>query len=115
VRLYNIDDLVAVADSNAELRKKEAAAAERIIGPKAAEIHAKFAMNGLASAFRDIRSEAEELRRRRLEDAMAGREVSDEDRRLIDSLTRSVVNSVLHRTISRLRDESVRQGLGQRT
>jgi len=106
IHLYNIDDLKAVVESSTELRKKEAEKAERIINSKVKEIMEKFNSQDVMPTFLYIRSKAEEIRKQGLDETIDKLHISDEDKAVIESLTESIVNKILHHTMIKLREYS---------
>ena len=104
VYLYDIDDLGAVVSASRGERAREAEKAEAIV---AAELDSFLRwMDGLdlVPAIKDIRASIEHLREAelgRLGGWLAGLEPAERAR--IESLTRALVNKVLHRILSGLR------------
>jgi glutamyl-tRNA reductase len=107
VYLYDIDDLGSVAARSMAEREREAIRAEEIV-----ELETDSFMrwlNGLevVPAIKQIRSSIEELRLEELQRNyrwMA--ELDTADRARIESMTRGLVNKLLHRVLSAIREDS---------
>ena len=105
VYLYDIDDLGAVALESREEREREAQKAETIVELEL-DTFMKW-LDGLilVPAIKDIRSSIERLRDvelKRHRAWLAGLKPAERER--IESLTRGLVNKLLHRVLSGLRD-----------
>ena len=106
IHLYNIDDLKAVVESSTELRKKEGEKAEKIINSKAKEIIEYLNSQDILPTILFIRSKAEEIRKQGIDETINKLHVSDDDKAVIESLTESIVNKILHHTMIKLREYS---------
>jgi len=105
VYLYDIDDLGRMALQSHEEREREAARAEPLIELEVDSFMRWLEGLELVPAIKDIRSSIEQLRADELERHrvwLAGLE--PEERARIESMTRSLVNKLLHRVLSGLRD-----------
>ena len=97
VRLFNIDDLSAIAEENRERRQSAVIEVEEIVEGELTRFMAWWDTLETAPVVRDLRQQAEEIRRREMAKAMQRLpHLDDEDLRVIDSLTQSIVNSLLH-------------------
>ncbi|HJU11678.1 MAG TPA: glutamyl-tRNA reductase [Candidatus Binataceae bacterium] len=104
VYLYDIDDLGKVALESREERELEALRAEPLVELEVDSFMRWLDGLELVPAIKDIRSSIEELRTGELARHrawLAGLEPAERDR--IESLTRSLVNKLLHRVLSGLR------------
>ncbi len=109
VYVYDIDDLEGIVELNKEDRKKEVAKAEAII---------EEGVNGFCQWQRGLeavptilalRDQAEDVRQREVAKTLAlMKNPSEEDRKLLDVLTASIVNKILHHPISMLKHQEER-------
>ena len=96
VSLYNIDDLNAVVDSNKRERLKEARRAERIIESETRELTSRFRYLSYQPVLSRLKTKAEAIRLREMKRALTKLpDMSPEDRRVIDNLTRMIVRKLL--------------------
>ena len=107
VQLFNIDDLSAIAEENRERRQSAVMEVEEIVENELARFMGWWDTLGTAPVVRDLRQQAEEIRTRELAKAMQRLPHLDaDDRRVIDSLTQSIVNSLLHDPTSFIRQQA---------
>jgi glutamyl-tRNA reductase len=112
VYLYDVDDLGRVAEANAEERRREKVRAEAIVLEEAQRFDGWLAALAAVPTIRDLRARAERIRSQELERAVARLQSSDAPREVLESLTRGIVNKLLHAPIARLRaHEDREQGL----
>lgn len=96
VRLYNIDDLEAVVDSNMEVRKQEAALAERIVEEEVESLVNKFRYLSFRPVMALLTDKADRVRRREVKRAMAKLpDLSPEERRVVENMSRMIVRKLL--------------------
>ena len=101
VRLFNIDDLSAIAEENLERRKRAAVDAEEIVEQELSRFMTWWETLETAPIVRNLRQQAEDIRRRELARAMRRLPHLDPgDREVVDALTQSIVNSLLHEPTS---------------
>jgi glutamyl-tRNA reductase len=105
VYLYDIDDLGAVATRSREDREREALKAEAIVEVEADAFMRWLGGLELVPVIKDIRSSIEQLR----DDEMERNQgwlaaIAPDDRARVEALTRGLVNKLLHRVLSTLRD-----------
>jgi glutamyl-tRNA reductase len=95
--LYNIDDLESVVEASLSSRRREAVKAEAVVAEEAERFRAWQASLDVVPAIASLRAWAEEVRRSELAKAQ-GRlgELSDAERRAVDSVTAQIVNKLLH-------------------
>lgn len=97
VRLFNIDDLSAIAEENLAERKRAAAAAESIISEEVGAFLRWWDSLDALPTVRAIRQNAEGIRRREVAKALDMlSDASPQNRRVVEALTRSIVNKILH-------------------
>jgi glutamyl-tRNA reductase len=112
VYLYDVDDLGRAAEANAEERRRERVRAEAIVLEEAQRFDGWLAALAAVPTIRDLRSRAERIRQGELERAFARLEGSETPREVLDALSRSIVNKLLHAPMTRLRGQEDReQGL----
>lgn len=117
--LYDIDDLRDVAEHNSAEREAAVGAAEKIIGPAVLEYTSWLSTRHVVPVIRESRSEAERVRQHELSRFLKRLDLSEEERRVVEQLSRSLVNKLLHGPIadlkaaaqSPLEDERVRRRL----
>jgi glutamyl-tRNA reductase len=105
VYLYDIDDLGKVALESRDEREREALRAEAIVELEVDSFMRWLERLELVPAIKDIRSSIEQLRADELERHrvwLAG--LAPGERARIELITRSLVNKLLHRVLSGLRD-----------
>ena len=107
VQLFNIDDLSAIADENRERRQSAVIEVEEIVEDELARFMAWWDTLDAAPVVRDLRQQAEEIRTRELAKALQRLSHLDaDDRHVIDSLTQSIVNSLLHDPTSFIKQQA---------
>ncbi len=110
VRLFDIDDLQAAAETNRLARQQEVAAVEEIVEFELDRFETWYGGLRATPTIARLRSQAEAARKRELERTLARLgHLSEADRRRIDAMTKALVKRILHEPVTRLRD-----GAGQR-
>jgi glutamyl-tRNA reductase len=107
VSLFNIDDLSAIAAENLKGRQAAAEDAEVIVDQEVGRFMSWMDTLEAAPVIREMRLQADEVRRRELERAL--REIkglSEADVAKLDAMTRSIVNRLLHGPTTTLRDQA---------
>jgi glutamyl-tRNA reductase len=105
VYLYDIDDLGAVVQESIGDREREAEKAESIVDLEVESFMKWLDGLDLVPAIKDIRSSVEQLRELELERHRAWlASLAPGERERIESMTRGLVNKLLHRILSGLRD-----------
>lgn len=104
VFLYSIDDLQHIVTANFERRKAEVPRAEEIIEEEVAGFWRWYCGLQAVPLIKELRGQAEEMRRQELERALSQLDhLSAADRERIDQLTRQILQKLLHRPTARLR------------
>jgi glutamyl-tRNA reductase len=105
VALYDIDALESVAARNRSVRDGEAVAGEEIVVARAAEFQRWLTALDVVPAITGLRALAEVIRREEL-DRVSGRfeSLTPRDRAVVEQLTRSIVNKLLHEPTVRMKD-----------
>lgn len=107
IRVFSIDDLRGVAEENRRRREAEAREAERIVEDELELLLRSLKRMVADPLLAEIRSRMEELRRRELEKAVKMMENSDADR-VMDDLTRSIVDKIFHDVAISIREAAER-------
>ena len=103
--LYDIDDLEAVVAESLGARRREAALAERIVAHEAEQFRSWQASLDVVPAIASLRARAEEIRRRELAKAESRLgDLSDAERRAVESVTAQIVNKLLHLPTIRMKE-----------
>ena len=104
VFLYDIDDMQKVVESNMRVRQAEAEEAERIISEEVARMMQRLQQRGAAPLIVSLQQQLEATRLAELERARARlATLTPEQRELVDTITRGILNKVAHGPISELR------------
>ncbi len=106
---YDLDDLGAVASKNADERAREAERGMAIVVEEQQRFDGWFAALRAVPTIRHLRDRAESIRTRELEKALGRLELGDKEQIVVDSLTKAIVNKILHAPISRLKREAERE------
>jgi len=106
---YDIDDLVGVANENAEERRRELVRAEAIVTEEQQRFDGWFAALRAVPTIKHLRARAEEIRTAELNRVMSRLELDEAARDGVDALTRGIVNKLLHTPLRRLREEAERE------
>jgi glutamyl-tRNA reductase len=97
VYLYDMDDLQAVARSNIETRKKELGKAEAIVAEEVKRFFLWLEGLQVVPTIVSLRHCVEEIREQELEKALAALpSLSEDQREVIASMSRAIVNKILH-------------------
>ena len=97
VRLFNIEDLSAIAEENMAERRRSAEDAEVIIDEEVVRFMKWWDSLDVLPTIRAIRRNAENIRERELAKALGMLDdMTPEDRQVVETLTRSIVNKILH-------------------
>jgi glutamyl-tRNA reductase len=113
VSLYNIDDLKSVVSKNMNKRRKEVVRVEAIIAHELAEWQAWLAAREAVPLLTSFRAQLDAIRETEMRKAMKKLEhLAPEDREAVQSLTRSIVNKILHNPTMRLKEAAARQDGG---
>ena len=97
VHLFNIDDLSAIAEENLEERRRAAVDAEVIVDDEVARFMRWWDSLDAVPIIKAIRQQAEDIRVRELGKAIAKMDgISAEYSEVVEILTRSIVNKMLH-------------------
>ena len=105
IHSYNVDDLKAVVAANQETRRKMAQEAEGIIEEEVANYILWLRSLETVPTISCLRSKVEDIREQELEKALSrlGAEFAEKHQDVIESLTRGIVNKILHEPMVQLR------------
>ena len=102
--LYDIDNLQGVVQSNMKERAKEATAAEAIIAVEIGQFHKWLRTLDITPTIVSLREKLEGIRRQEIDKLLANlEELSDKQKKVIESATNAMINKVLHMPISNLK------------
>ncbi|MDU2063198.1 MAG: glutamyl-tRNA reductase [Sporomusaceae bacterium] len=96
VKLYNIDALEAVVESNMRLREKEALLAEQIISEELSGLVDKFRYLSFRPVFSRLTAKAERMRQYQMKKALAKLpDLTEEERKVIENMSKMIVRKLL--------------------
>ena len=111
---YDVDDLQAVVEANLRERQREARAAEALVAREVERFQVRLRDLDVVPTIVSLRDNVEGIRRAEVERALKMLPRADpETRRVIEAMSQSIVNKVLHAPTVRLRDSS-REGAPHR-
>ena len=112
VRLFNIEDLSAIAEENLAERRRSADDAEIIIDDEVAKFMKWWDSLDVLPTIKAIRRNAEDIRERELAKALGMLDdLTPENRRVVETLTRSIVNKILHDPTDSLKNGATKSQL----
>lgn len=103
VYLYDIDDLQAVVERNAEGRQEAAEAGEAMISPAVMEFTGWLSTLHVVPLIRELRDGAERIRRHELSRALGRMDLSPEEAAAVERMSHALVNKLLHGPIQELK------------
>ena len=107
VFLYDIDDLQAVVETNLKTRKEEAEKGEKIVAEEVGKFTQWFKSLEVVPTIIALKYKVEEIRRKELERTMGRlRSLSPEEVQIIDGLTNTIINKILHNPLVALKLEA---------
>jgi glutamyl-tRNA reductase len=111
---YDIDDLRSVVESNLRERQREAHRAEALVRREVEQFAARLRDLEVVPTIQSLREKLETIRRAEVDKAL-GRlaKADDETRQVLEALSQSIINKILHAPMVKLRDSS-RAGHGHR-
>jgi glutamyl-tRNA reductase len=104
VRLYNIDDLRSIANQNKKMREAEAKEAERIVGEELELLERSLKHLEVEPLIGQIRAQAEYIRLRETEKAYRMLGDLNGKEKVVNDLTKVVVDRVFHNLIQNLKE-----------
>ena len=103
VYLYDIDDLQAVVERNAEGRQDAAEEGEAMISPAVLEFTGWLSTLHVVPLIQELRDGAEQIRRHELARALEKMEISPEEAASVERMSHSLVNKLLHGPIQEIK------------
>jgi glutamyl-tRNA reductase len=103
VYLYDIDDLQAVVERNAEGRQDAAEEGEAMISPSVLEFTGWLSALHVVPLIQELRNGAEQIRRHELARALSRMELSSEEADSVERMSHSLVNKLLHGPIQEIK------------
>ncbi len=103
VYLYDIDDLQAVVERNAEGRQDAAEEGEAMISPAVLEFIGWLSTLHVVPLIQELRDGAEQIRRHELARALSRMELSTEEAASVERMSYSLVNKLLHGPIQEIK------------
>jgi glutamyl-tRNA reductase len=103
VYLYDIDDLQAVVERNAEGRQEAAEEGEAMISPVVLEFMGWLSTLHVVPLIKELRDGAEQIRRHELTRALEKMELSPEEEADVERMSHSLVNKLLHGPIQEIK------------
>ena len=111
VESYDVDDLQEVVSRNQEFRKKIAKEAELLIKDEKALFLEWWASLEAVPVINKLRSDLEIIRKEELQKALSrmGPDFSARERKVVEALTKGIINKILHTPVTKLRSPQSRQ------
>jgi glutamyl-tRNA reductase len=104
---YDVDDLRSVIDSNLRERQREAQRAEALVAREVDRFAARLKELEVTPTILALRDKLESIRRAEVDKALSRLAGADEEtRRVLEALSQSIVNKILHAPMVKLRDSS---------
>ena len=114
VYLYDIDDLQGVVEINRAQRQEEAVKAERIVEEEVLRFQGWLKTLGVVPTIVRLKEKAEEIRRTEVRRSLPGLgDLSEEQQRALDMLTRSIAGKIVHDPILMLKRKADRPSRDQ--
>ena len=111
IESYDVDDLQEVVSRNQEFRKKIAKEAELLIKDEKALFLEWWASLEAVPVINKLRSDLEIIRKEELQKALSrmGPDFSARERKVVEALTKGIINKILHTPVTKLRSPQSRQ------
>ncbi|HEX5851353.1 MAG TPA: glutamyl-tRNA reductase, partial [Rubrobacter sp.] len=103
VYLYDIDDLQAVVERNAEGRQEAAEEGEAMISPAVLEFTGWLSTLHVVPMIQELRDGAEQIRRHELARALKRMDLPPEEAAAVERMSHSLVNKLLHGPIQEIK------------
>ena len=101
--VYDVDDLQAVVERNGEDRSAAAEAAGAMISPAVMEFMGWLSTLHVVPLIKELRDEAERIRRHELARAIKGLDLSPEEEGAVERMSYALVNKLLHGPIQEIK------------
>ena len=111
IESYDVDDLQEVVSRNQEFRKKIAKEAESFIKDEKGQFLEWWASLEAVPVINKLRSDLELIRKEELQKALSrmGPDFSARERKVVEALTKGIINKILHTPVTKLRSPQTRQ------
>ena len=109
VFLYDVDDLDGIASENAESRRGEIEQGEAIVAEESRRLEGWFTALRAAPTIKHLRVRMEAIREREVDRAASKAGLDEEQRQVLETVTRRVVSKILHAPMTTLRREAERE------
>ncbi len=111
IESYDVDDLQEVVSRNQAFRKKIAKEAESLIKDEKALFLEWWASLEAVPIINKLRSDLEIIRKEELQKALSrmGPDFSARERKVVEALTKGIINKILHTPVTKLRSPQSRQ------
>jgi glutamyl-tRNA reductase len=107
VKLYNIDDLEAVVQSNMRQRQQEVVVANKIIAEELQDLVQKFRYLSFQPVFARLTAKAEEIRQRQLKKAFAKLpDLMPEEKKVIENMSKMIVRKLLRDPFAKINESA---------
>jgi glutamyl-tRNA reductase len=107
VHVHDIDGLQRHVESNLAERESEIPSVERIVNDETLACVSALEQLGIAPLITDLRTHADEIRKRALSTALKTlAHLSEKDQRRIEAFSEALLNKLLHEPTTRLRTEA---------
>jgi len=114
VYVYDIDDLQGVVEINRAQRQEEAVKAERIVEEEVLRFQGWLKTLGVVPTIVRLKEKVEEIRRAEMRRSLPGLgELNGEQRRALETLTRSIADKIVHDPILMLKRKADRPSRDQ--
>ena len=111
VESFDVDDLQEVVSRNQEFRKKIAQEAETLIKDERSLFLEWWASLEAVPVINKLRSDLELIRKEELQKALSrmGPDFSARERKVVEALTKGIINKILHTPVTKLRSPQTRK------
>jgi glutamyl-tRNA reductase len=107
VYLYDIDDLEGVVQANIKAREKEAAKAEKIVSEEVEQFISWMQSREVFPTIIMLKDWAEDIRKAEVDKTLRKMQnLSEVDRKRIEAMTEAILNKILHRPVSQMKNAS---------
>ncbi|MEE8574592.1 MAG: glutamyl-tRNA reductase, partial [Thermodesulfobacteriota bacterium] len=105
--VYDVDDLQGVVDANLKERSKEAGEAEEIVVEEIGNFYRWVKALNVVPTIIALRQMCDEIRKGEIEKALPQlSSISEEDKEVLEAMTSSIINKVLHHPVTHLKREA---------
>ena len=111
VKSFDVDDLQEVVSRNQEFREKIAKEAESLVDDERVDFLEWWASLEAVPVINKLRSDLELIRKEELQKALSrmGPDFSARERKVVEALTKGIINKILHTPVTKLRSPQSRE------